>query len=296
MGTGSYRSSVYCAPSQYRRCTVVVAWCIIILLAAITSSSAEVVSTKEYLNVLTSTTSSRRASFSAMVVLRRSTTQDKTHADVGSRSAPLMVARGGTNNDDDETAAASELTDNAKQAPTIASATTTTTTYPSTTTNWRTKLRNVVFPIYGEEMTKFLLIGSIKFFVILALTITRDNKDTMVVTECGAEAIAFLKVSSLLFFVSLDCASLIVYFHSTLQDLRSFASSNLIHRHIFKDGKHSRQETIILRHMHSLLCIFLPLWCNNLPKQKFYPTISINCSINNESIPFWWWWCHCNIC
>lgn len=57
-------------------------------------------------------------------------------------------------------------------------------------------IRNVLFPIHGkEEVTKFFLIGSIKFFVILALTLTRDNKDTMVVTECGAEAIAFLKVS-----------------------------------------------------------------------------------------------------
>ena len=62
-------------------------------------------------------------------------------------------------------------------------------------------IRNALFPIYGkDEVTKFLLIGSIKFFVILALTLTRDNKDTMVVTECGAEAIAFLKVS-----VNLKC-------------------------------------------------------------------------------------------
>ena len=62
-------------------------------------------------------------------------------------------------------------------------------------------IRDALFPIYGKnEVTKFLLIGSIKFFVILALTLTRDNKDTMVVTECGAEAIAFLKVS-----VTLQC-------------------------------------------------------------------------------------------
>lgn len=59
------------------------------------------------------------------------------------------------------------------------------------------KLRQAVFPIYGRnEVIKFLLIGSIKFFVILALTLTRDTKDTLVVTQCGAEAIAFLKVSS----------------------------------------------------------------------------------------------------
>jgi len=63
----------------------------------------------------------------------------------------------------------------------------------------RSKIRNVIFPVHGkQEVTKFLLIGSIKFFVILALTLTRDNKDTMVVTECGAEAIAFLKIYGVL--------------------------------------------------------------------------------------------------
>ena len=64
-----------------------------------------------------------------------------------------------------------------------------------TTQSLGTSVRNALFPIHGDEVKKFLLIGSIKFFVILALTLTRDNKDTMVVTECGAEAIAFLKVS-----------------------------------------------------------------------------------------------------
>ena len=57
------------------------------------------------------------------------------------------------------------------------------------------KVRHVVFPIHGrEEVAKFLLIGSIKFYIILALTLTRDLKDTLVVTQCGAEAIAFLKI------------------------------------------------------------------------------------------------------
>ena len=56
------------------------------------------------------------------------------------------------------------------------------------------KFRAAVFPIYGAEVKKFLLMGSIKFFVIMALTLTRDTKDTLVVTQCGAEAIAFLKV------------------------------------------------------------------------------------------------------
>ncbi len=62
------------------------------------------------------------------------------------------------------------------------------------TSRW-TKIRKAVFPIHGKhEVTKFLLLGSMKFFIILALTLTRDTKDTLVVTQCGAEAIAFLKV------------------------------------------------------------------------------------------------------
>ncbi len=56
--------------------------------------------------------------------------------------------------------------------------------------------RRTLFPIHGkDEVQKFLLIGMIKFFIIMALTLTRDTKDTLVVTQCGAEAIAFLKVS-----------------------------------------------------------------------------------------------------
>jgi AAA family ATP:ADP antiporter len=46
------------------------------------------------------------------------------------------------------------------------------------------KIRRSLFPIYGrQEVTKFLLIGSIKFFIILALTLTRDTKGKCVVLE-----------------------------------------------------------------------------------------------------------------
>ena len=65
--------------------------------------------------------------------------------------------------------------------------------------NMWTSVRRTLFPIRGrQEVTKFLLIGSIKFFIILALTLTRDTKDTLVVTQCGAEAIAFLKIYGVL--------------------------------------------------------------------------------------------------
>jgi AAA family ATP:ADP antiporter len=61
-----------------------------------------------------------------------------------------------------------------------------------------TKVRRTIFPIYGKtETTKFLLMGSMKFFIIMALTLTRDTKDTLIVTQCGAEAIAFLKVRTI---------------------------------------------------------------------------------------------------
>lgn len=72
------------------------------------------------------------------------------------------------------------------------------TTISDDTGRWR-KIRQAVFPIHGKhEVTKFLLIGAMKFFIILALTLTRDTKDTLVVTQCGAEAIAFLKVRRIL--------------------------------------------------------------------------------------------------
>ncbi len=185
MRTISCPSSANYPPRHHRRFTV--ACCCIIVLVAI--STVDTVSAKPF-------PASHQASPNTMITQRRSA-QDKYS---GGRSAPLMEARGGTN-DDDEAAGANESIDNTKHQPSTdappaaaATATATATTTNHTNPNWKAKIRNVVFPIYGEELTKFLLIGTIKFFVILALTITRDNKDTMVVTECGAEAIAFLKV------------------------------------------------------------------------------------------------------
>jgi len=61
------------------------------------------------------------------------------------------------------------------------------------------KIRDAIFPVYGiDEMKKFFLLGALKFFIIIVLTITRDTKDTLVVTQCGAEAISFLKIYGVL--------------------------------------------------------------------------------------------------
>jgi TLC ATP/ADP transporter len=57
------------------------------------------------------------------------------------------------------------------------------------------RVRNAIFPVFGrEELNKFFALGGIKFFIIFVLTLTRDLKDTLVVTNCGAESISFLKV------------------------------------------------------------------------------------------------------
>ena len=103
-------------------------------------------------------------------------------------------------------------------------------------TSLGSRVRNALFPIHGDEVKKFLLIGSIKFFVILALTLTRDNKDTMVVTECGAEAIAFLKVSASMFTALYFCPIISLSPHIILLDLRSFTSCHFIHWHLLQNG------------------------------------------------------------
>jgi len=79
------------------------------------------------------------------------------------------------------------------------------------------KIRRTVFPIHGKtEVTKFLLIGSIKFFIIMALTLTRDTKDTLIVTQCGAEAIAFLKIYGVL-----PAATAFIAFYSKMSNVLS---------------------------------------------------------------------------
>lgn len=109
---------------------------------------------------------------------------DATSAETISSTAQVSIA--------DATAAPSTAS-----APTTAELPATAAETKSTSFSWR-DARRTLFPIHGkDEVQKFLLIGSIKFFIIMALTLTRDTKDTLVVTQCGAEAIAFLKVRDL---------------------------------------------------------------------------------------------------
>jgi TLC ATP/ADP transporter len=121
-----------------------------------------------------------------------------------SGGAAAVTSRGGGGEGDGDTTTVSAVATSAATA--VPPTTTTTTTSPATTTaatkqdklSWE-KIKTTIFPIYGRhERTKFLLLGSIKFFIILALTLTRDAKDTLVVPQCGAEAIAFLKIYGVL--------------------------------------------------------------------------------------------------
>ena len=51
-----------------------------------------------------------------------------------------------------------------------------------------------MFPIYPQELAKFFSLSFMMFWIVFVFTMTRDTKDALIVTNCGAEAIAFLKV------------------------------------------------------------------------------------------------------
>jgi len=60
------------------------------------------------------------------------------------------------------------------------------------------KIAMLVFPIHRHEIPIFALLSLLNFFLIVVLTLTRDLKDTLVVTNLGAESIAFLKIYGVL--------------------------------------------------------------------------------------------------
>lgn len=72
----------------------------------------------------------------------------------------------------------------------IVASTQTETSTPLQQSSWYTHL----LPIYPSEMPKFLCLSFMMFWIVFIFTMTRDTKDALVITNCGAEAIAFLKV------------------------------------------------------------------------------------------------------
>jgi AAA family ATP:ADP antiporter len=60
-------------------------------------------------------------------------------------------------------------------------------------------LRDAIFPIYGRrEIARFASLAGVYFCVILVIVTTREQKDALIVAECGAEAVAFLKLYAVL--------------------------------------------------------------------------------------------------
>lgn len=57
-------------------------------------------------------------------------------------------------------------------------------------TYWYTK----VLPVHPSELAKFFSLSFMMFWIVYIFTIARDTKDALIVTNCGAESIAFLKV------------------------------------------------------------------------------------------------------
>lgn len=83
------------------------------------------------------------------------------------------------------------------QSPPLATLTTTTSesnTLPNNNLLPIPKLLSKYIPLYPHEIPKVLSLSIMMFFIIFVFSMTRDTKDILIVTNCGAEAIAFLKV------------------------------------------------------------------------------------------------------
>ncbi|KAJ1484853.1 TLC ATP/ADP transporter-domain-containing protein [Baffinella frigidus] len=59
-------------------------------------------------------------------------------------------------------------------------------------------IKDSLFPVEGWEMPKFFSMSLMMFMIIYIYTTVRDTKDTLVVSQCGAESITFLKVYGVL--------------------------------------------------------------------------------------------------
>jgi hypothetical protein len=62
-----------------------------------------------------------------------------------------------------------------------------------------------------HEVPKFLALSSMMLLIVYIFTIARDTKDALIVTNCGAEAIAFLKVYGVV-----PAASVFLWWYATL--------------------------------------------------------------------------------
>lgn len=59
-------------------------------------------------------------------------------------------------------------------------------------------LRKALLPVKNEELQKFFCMSGMMFFVIYVYTLVRNTKDTLVISNSGAEVVTFLKVYGVL--------------------------------------------------------------------------------------------------
>lgn len=94
--------------------------------------------------------------------------------------------------------------------------TTTTTTSSVTTTNGDRKNQHISssIPITPAEIPHFASMSIMMFLFIYVFTTVRDTKDTLVVSNCGAEAIPFLKLYGVM-----PCATAFIVLYSKLSNV-----------------------------------------------------------------------------
>ncbi len=69
-------------------------------------------------------------------------------------------------------------------------------------------------PVRRHEIGKMLALSTMMFLIVFVFSLTRETKDVLIVTNCGAEAIAFLKVYGVI-----PAATLFMIGYSMLADL-----------------------------------------------------------------------------
>ena len=84
---------------------------------------------------------------------------------------------------------------------------------PSTKTDARTPISQK-FPISRSELPHFACMSVMMFLFIYVFTTVRDTKDTLVVSNCGAEAIPFLKL-----YAVMPCAAMFIVGYSKLSNV-----------------------------------------------------------------------------
>lgn len=78
------------------------------------------------------------------------------------------------------------------------------------------KIRDFLWPIYGREHLKFIPMTCMISLMLFNYTVLRNIKDSLVVTNCGAEAVTFLKMWAVM-----PAAVIIVFMYSKASNILS---------------------------------------------------------------------------